>query len=201
MPREIHFTKELVYSSPADQHGDEMWYRTHFGLVREDAHRNLYIWREKEKWVRLWEEHGQLLLVTGKITEAGLPTAASGLATKTIYDGNVDYLLDKLKTYWWALLLPFLASLLLASVQAPNIWATGVFTLTLSVVVYCERPKSGFRELLISILWGLGGVTTLFLAISFLRTLLVLLLTAMGMCNSATYCQLDQIIKPFSENY
>ncbi|MDV2116467.1 hypothetical protein [Alcaligenes faecalis] len=183
MPKQIYFTKKLVYSSPSDQRGDEKLYRTQFGLVREDAHRNLYIWREK-KWVRLWEERGgQLLLVQGQLNEAGLPREAYGLAASTVYEGTADYLLDKLKTYWWTLLPLAFAVGVVTTLHASPLWISAIFIAIISFIIYQERHKSGIKKALICLLLGLATFAALSFLIEIIYVLLQALQVIMGLCD------------------
>lgn len=182
MPRQIYLTKELVYSSPSDQQGEEKLYHTPFGLVREDVHQHLYIWHE-EKWALLWEGEGQLLLDMGQLNEAGCPRFRCGLAARTIYDGNVDYLLDKLKTYWWALLPLVCTFVIVMELRASRLWVSAAFIAIVSVIIYREGNKSGIKQALVCLLLSLATFGALIFSIEIMYKLLQAIQSLMGLCD------------------
>jgi len=191
MPRKISFTDELVRASPFEHDGDNIIYKTPFGLVKESRNGMLAL-RSQDTWIPLENRHGQLLVVHGKVS--------SGLMSITVYDSSWDYIQDKFKAYWWILPLLLVAAGALSTLNIPRFWMSGIFIVTTSAIFYREHEETGVRRAVISLLLGVISFIAISFLMEFMYSILHGLQVAMGLCDW-TECDSLHIISKSDDPY
>ena len=174
MAREIFFTEELVRSSPSERVGNYIVYRTPFGIVREHTAGCLEL-NHQDEWVELERYAGQLLL-----RKDGMSV---GLPAKTVYRDTQDYLLSKLREYWWVFPLLLGIAGITSIFNVSRIWMSGVFVLTLASILYREHKESGLRRFAFCLGWASMGFLGLAVSADLIYSILHGLQFIMGLCD------------------